>query len=90
MPRLFRVKLDDELLANVQIDLIALRKSKYATLKFLDVNLEPSRHLNTLVRDERALDDQQVLGLRRDGHEVAGLTRNDGMSTRRPFTTMWP
>ena len=76
MPRLFRVKFDDELLANVQIDLIALRKSKYTTLKFLDVHLEPCGHLNTLVGDERALDDQQVLGL--------------GVSTRRPFTVIWP
>ena len=73
MPRLFRVKFDDELLANVQIDLIALRKSKYTTLKFLDVHLEPCGHLNTLVGDERALDDQQVGSLRSDGHEVARL-----------------
>ena len=88
MPRLFRVKFDDELLANVQIDLIALRKSKYTTLKFLDVHLEPCGHLNTLVGDERALDDQQVGSLRSDGHEVARLDaeRRDVDA----FTVIWP
>ena len=49
MPRLFRVKFDDELFANVQIDLIALRESKHVALQFLDVDLEPGRHLHALV-----------------------------------------
>ena len=41
MPRLFRVKFDDELFANIGIDLITLRKSEHAALQLLDVDLEP-------------------------------------------------
>ena len=45
----------------------------HLALQFLDVDLEPGRHLHALVGDERALDDQQVLGLGGHGHQVARL-----------------
>ena len=52
--------------------MIALGKRKDATLQLLNVNLEPSRHLNALVGDEGALDNQHLLGLGGHRDQVAG------------------
>ena len=68
---LLRVELDDELFANVQVDLITLRKCKHAALKFLDVNFKPSRNLNSLIANEGALNNEHILSLGSYRNEIA-------------------
>ena len=90
MPRLFRVKFDDELFANVQIDLIALRESKHVALQFLDVDLEPAGTCTRSLEMSALLMTSRALALGATATRSPAFTRNDGMSTRRPFTVMWP
>lgn len=72
MRTLLRVKFDDKLLVDVEVNLLTLRKSKNAALQLFDVNLKPCRNLYTFVGNESALDNQKFLGLRGNSNKVAG------------------
>src|SRR5450759_1686343 len=69
---LLGIELDDELFANWDIDLVALRERQDLALKLLDVDLEPTRDLDAGRGDDGGLDDRHVPGLRGDGHHVTG------------------
>ena len=85
MRTLLRVKFDDKLLVDVEINLLTLRKSKNAALQLFDVNLKPCRNLYTFVGNESALDNQKFLGLRGNSNKVAGANaeRRDVYATGR-------
>src|SRR5450756_3138438 len=69
---LLGVELDDELFANRNIDLVALRERQDLALQLLDVDLEPTRNLDACRGDDGGLDDRQVPGGCGDGDHVAG------------------
>ena len=72
MRLLLRVKFDDKLFVDIEIDLIALGKSENATLQLFDVDLKPCRNLYAFVGNESALDYEKFLSLGANSHKIAG------------------
>ena len=71
MRLLLRVKFDDKLLVDVEINLLTLGKSKNAALQLFDVYLKPCGNLYAFVGNESALDNKKFLSLRSNGNKIA-------------------